>query len=477
MAVIKQSDNYSANFGITTRTSALFWIPPYAKAKTSFLLSNYWRFKNNIQNIRVIASFRFLGGGLVARKSIGFESSDVYSLQVPEEMRAEGGSAEIEVISTDELRIPYAAIMVAYEAEKSLSMVHSYSRIYSTYEEEEERVITSGHEACWTLRDNEKIESFGVFHNGRNSQAPQMLTLNVRNNLSKSITAQVSLPELKPYETVLIKPSDYIDNLQVFLDGKPGSASLDFDVKVAFTRMLVGWTSKNGDELQVTHSNFNYSVHQTDFVSSEGIDKRIAFMRLPAAPFKTKAVIYPDYAPGEYLVAALGSEDCIFQQITNGLRVELEAEKLLIKRSDNLLPSRIVTAVQQDNCKYPLIPFECSLGVIHFNRPPKRFHWGLIHVHYRSILAITSYPEIYGDPSGAEIKIKILTANGDVHEKTIYFDDNSASMWLEVEDLIPEGLSESCIEYGYIIAFSEYGGFVMFTAINKRESWTMEHTF
>ena len=140
--------------------------------------------------------------------------------------------------------------MASYETEKSIAMVHSYSRTYSSYEEEENRMITEGHEACWTVRDSEEYYSFCVFHNGRNCQEQQKLRLSVRNHKREMITKEILLNKLEPYETVLLKPADHIHNLRHFLEGKPGSASLDFNVEGAFTRMLVGWTNASADDLQ-----------------------------------------------------------------------------------------------------------------------------------------------------------------------------------------------------------------------------------
>ena len=137
-----------------------------------------------------------------------------------------------------DLRIPYAAVMVSYEAKKSLSMVHSYSRTYSSYEVEEGRTISVGREACWTLRDTENVSSFCVFHNGSRSQSPQTLVLNVRNSNGHNMSAEISISELQPYETFLLTPSDHFQNLTEFLAGMPGSASLDFIVEAAFTRKL-----------------------------------------------------------------------------------------------------------------------------------------------------------------------------------------------------------------------------------------------
>jgi hypothetical protein len=479
MALIKQVDNFQANFGVVFRTSAIFWVPPLDLARTSLLLSNYWRFKNKINDVAVVISYRTLKGGLLSREVVKFNSADVLVLNPVDEILEEGGSAEIEVISSQELRIPYAAIMVAYEAKSSLSMVHSYSRIYSSYELEERKTITDGHEGCWTLRDDENVGSFCVFHNGRTHQAPQKLVLNVRNYKRECMSAEVSLPMLRPHETVMLKPANYFDDLVGFLGGNSGSASLDFKLEGAFTRMLLGWLSKRGDQLQVTHSNFNYSIHETDHVPDKEAAVHSAIMRVPTAPFETCAVVYPDYDPGEYSLKVSGRDKVISLPSAEPSRVEIKGKCLEFVRNDGRLPTRIVTAIQLDAGFSGVIPFECSLGVHHFKRPPKRFHWGVIHTTYRSVLLISSYQDFYADQSGADLYINIMTACGRVFKKKFHIPslENPDPAWLELNELIPSAFRGPGGEFAYITVYSDYGGFQLFTAINKGHSWTLEHTF
>ena len=178
------------------------------------------------------------------------------------------------------------------------------------------------------------------------------------------------------------------------------------------------------------------------------------------------------------LVASQDSH-CDFQKLIGQTRVELQSASTLFKRTDNTLPTRIVTAIQRPDYNLTAIPFECSLGVVHIKRPPKRFHWGVVHTGHRSILAITSYPEFYGDPLGSKITIKMLTADGNTYEKVLAYQSGSGPKlnWLEVNELFAFDGQSPCCDYAYITAYSDYGGFFMFTAINKNDSWTMEHTF
>ena len=129
MSKINQQDNFKNNFGYCLRSSAIFFIPP-KPVKTSIVFADYWKFKNNL-NVFLIANYRNMEGSLVKREEINFKDKMVVELECP---RGLFGSCEIEAFSNEDLKIPYSAIIAVYESEESVSMVHSYSRVYSKQE-------------------------------------------------------------------------------------------------------------------------------------------------------------------------------------------------------------------------------------------------------------------------------------------------------------------------------------------------------
>ena len=302
MAKINQADNYAANFGICPRSSAIFWIPAVSQGSVRFALANYWMFKNGAK-VLLVASYRNMAGKLIARHRIDFDESDVLILSPPQDAELErGGSVELEALASEDIRIPYAAIMTIYETDRSISMVHSYARSYSPWEIEENRTISEGHEGCWTLRDTADVYSFAVLHNGAAPQDAQVARIEAKNSLGKTIACEINIPRLNAFQTLVVKPADHLADLVSFLDGQPGSATIDFKLNGAFTRLLVGWQSTSTNQLQVTHSNFNYAIHETDLVKAES--RSLAYMKVPVTPFQSKAVIYPDFSPGDYEIQA-----------------------------------------------------------------------------------------------------------------------------------------------------------------------------
>ena len=93
--------------------------------------------------------------------------------------------------------------------------------------------------------------------------------MSIKNYKGEEKSVNFILKELKPYETYLIYPNLYFDNLTEFLEGQDGSASINFILGTSFTRLLICWQTKNKKEMQVTHSNFNYSLHETNLIDCE----------------------------------------------------------------------------------------------------------------------------------------------------------------------------------------------------------------
>ena len=108
----------------------------------------------------IIASLRDLEGNLILRERLSFETGHVINYKpkiLDEEFE---GSLEMEAIANDNLGIPFAAMLVVYEAKNSVSMVHGYTRTYTPHEIEEGKVIEFGEEAGLVCRDNEHIRFF-----------------------------------------------------------------------------------------------------------------------------------------------------------------------------------------------------------------------------------------------------------------------------------------------------------------------------
>jgi hypothetical protein len=224
---------------------------------------------------------------------------------------------------------------------------------------------------------------------------------------------EIELDELLPFQTIKIEPKKYFHNLINFLEGKPGNARLSFKLNGGFSRMLCGIKSNDNSQIQVTHSNFDYSVHDTDVIK-QGILR--AYMRTPNVKgnFQQEIVVYPDTNQGEYETECDGITKSFKTGEIHKLSFNSNDGKLVyFSRTDKILPTRIVTAVRLKS-NNNIIPAECSLGIIHHKRPIKNFHWMLASIKYYSQICWVDYLAVYGGcPNDAKFVFKLYTENQD----------------------------------------------------------------
>ena len=265
---INQKDNYAKNFGIAYRSSTIFYFKKNKDFSTMINFMDYWTKKKSIK-VMIIASLRDLEGNLILRERLSFETGHVINYKpkiLDEEFE---GSLEMEAIANDNLGIPFAAMLVVYEAKNSVSMVHGYTRTYTPHEIEEGKVIEFGEEAGLVCRDNEHIRSFFIGHNGINKQESQKIKLWASNSEGKTIEKEFTFKELKPYETFKIYPGEYFKDFKNFLNNKPGNCAISYKLNGGFTRLVVGNETINEDEFRVYHSNFNYGRHDPGYIGNE----------------------------------------------------------------------------------------------------------------------------------------------------------------------------------------------------------------
>lgn len=478
--LIDQRDNFSGHFGHVLRSSAIFYYRKDKNFSTTISLFNYWKHKREIPVV-VLASLRSMSGALLSREEIPFTIGDVVNyVPSPGSIDIFEGSIEIEVFSIQNMVIPYAAVIALYRSDQGLSMVHSYARAYSRHEVEEGRTLSHGEEACWSIRDSEGVSSFAVFHNGPRALGPQMMRLRVQKSDPRLgvLERTIELPELKPFQTVRVTPQDHFPTLCQFLAGETGFASLSFVLGESFTRMLVGHESSNGSDFQVTHSNFNYRIHQTNRLALS-IDS--CYMYVPYMTTEKKAVvIYPDSDPGDYSVQF----DSRNWNFSSGVALEFPATEgmVLFKRPEGALPSRIVTGLVL-HANNGLLPAEMSLGVLTQEQPPKRLWWGPVNGQpdTQTYCVVHDLQEIYGATSHEQdISFGLFSSQSftKLTAKIPMSRLKELKKGLPVEDLFPnyrDFLGESP---GYYTMYSEYPGLTAYSLVSRNSgSVTVEHGF
>ena len=476
MEVISFRDNVGARHGEVLRSSAIFYVRETDATHSTISFMNYWKLKRGLE-VAVYASTRNMRGELLSRERLSFDKGEVINYRAPEREPFEG-SIEIEVFSTQNMFIPYAAIVCHYETPLGYSVVHSYARTYSQHEIEEGRTLSSGREACWTVRDSNLQRSFAVVHNGSIKMAPQSVRLKIRNCRNEDRESIFDWPTLQAYETLVIRPQNYFSDLPDWLGGEPGQAKLDFELGGSFTRMLVGNERVDGSDMQVTHSNFDYGRRLTDMAEPS----QCGFMHVPSCgDANMRVIVYPDSHVGSYQITS----DDFKHEFRGGesvYAVAPKAQTLVFKRTDGPLPTRIVTALEVSDNRERL-KGECSLGVLTELQPAKRLWWGSIAAPQvaSSKLVLHDLPEVYGGiPADAELFFSLHSAikSEPIKSSIKAFKVKNFSDGISIEDIWPDFKSHLGREAGYYTMFCSYGGLTIYTLMqNAHGSLCLEHGF
>ena len=475
---INQSDNYKKNFGIAYRSSTIFYFKKSKKFSTLINFMDYWTVKKSMK-VMVIASLRDLRGNLVLREKLSFDKGHVINYSPNIEGEEFEGSLEMEAICNDNLGIPFAAMLVVYEAENSISWVHGYTRTYTTHEIEEGRIIEKGEEAGLVCRDNNEIRSFVIGHNGISKQEKQLVQLWVSNIDGETLKTEFELQELKPFETFKIYPRDHINNLTDFLKNQPGNCAIAYKLSGGFTRLVVGNETIKGDEFQVLHSNFNYSRHYPGYVGDD-----IGYYSFPFTKQHEKQTTHMDPFCSEGKYEIITNNKKYDFSSSKRIDIDMETEVLQIKRTNGELPARINIVLSAflkgAKCK---LPMESARGFYHSKRPPKYRMWmaASIGKKYRSKVIIHSLTDLYGPVGDSKLEV-ILYREGTFKTKTKVLEQNDLKRFEEgvyVDDLFPEEANKKDVEMCQLfMKASSYGGHQAYTTIeSKNGSASVEHNY
>lgn len=457
--LINQETNYASEFGAVFRSSAIFYKPKNIKTTVSF--SNYWEFKNRIK-VGIVITTRDIKGKLVSREEISFGESNVINYEI---LSIDEGALEIEAFSNVNLRIPYAAIMVVYESRNSVSMVHSYGRNHSLIEIEDENAIVEARESCWSLRLDEHTSSKAVFHNGHIALDAQDALFIVSRADGAEKNLSFKIPPIKKFETFIFDPEKIYPKIRDFLSNMEGWGTLHFNSKSSFTRLLVLWENSKNGEIQVTHSNFDYSSHETNMIDT----LKPAYMSLPVIyGIIPNVIVYPKFSNGKYTVNN--------KEFSSGIVIKNAERNLIFRRKDGQLPARIVTAISEKINEKVNLPFECSLGVVHEKRPPKRFHWFIVSSKMTSVIHLTAFKDLFPLNRTIELVCRLYSdVTKSIKEKSLSFETlDDLPDEIKVADIFD--LSE-INSFGYVSIFSQYGGLVIYSSLRKEDSVTIEHSF
>ena len=478
---ISQEKNYANKHGFHYRSSAQFYfeINKNKEIDTSLILFNYFQIKNQNQ-VAICVTLRNSKGKFIDRRHINFQDQNVIIINgdfwgVDNHF----GSVEVEYFSLKNLVIPYAAVIGVYETSCGISYIHTYARCYSKHELETGFTVMESCESNWTIRDSADIESFTILHNGYLKVDEQSMKIKIITESGRILVKDFKLKALNPYEIVEVVPQRIFDDLTSWLDNEQANCSIEFKINGGFTRTLVGNRTKCKSDMQVTHSNFAYNHHKTDFVNTEK-----GYMPYPNFNVKEGQVnIYPDMPLGEYFYG-YDSEDSDQKKFNSGQYIshkikESQNFNISLGKVNSDLPSRIPIGFSGKSMQADsnIIPYEISLGICSIARPKKRFWWGPIgNNQNKNCIVIGLLSELYGKYSNQDLFVRIYNDQNNEYKELKFSAEELTSKNFRI-DLKKEDL-DSIKNFGMYTIFSDYPGFFIYSLTeNKKGSIAIEHGF
>ncbi len=470
---VDQKKNYKNDYGFVNRSSAIFYVIN-KKIKTNISILNYWKIKNNV-DVTLLVTYRHLNGSIVNRKLFNFKKCNVINL---EDYPFLEGSIEIEAFGKQNLIIPYAAVMCIYGNNSAISQIHSYTRNHSLIEIENNEAFTNVCESCWTTGDLKKNTKYIlIFHNGHSEIESQVGELILTNSQGKDKKIKINLKKIKKFETVKLDYTKYLKKFKKFFKNNFAYGSINFKNYSSFSRLMHMKVSKSQDDLQVTHTNFNYSIVDTNFVKETQ-----ALMKIPNLSDDIKnylTIVYPKYAKGSYMAFKNDKSKIFFKKNTPIVfKNDSKSKKIVFQTKKKHFPSRIVTGLfgSIDDNK---IPFECSVGIVHPQRRGKRFQWGTVGWNHDNKIFLENYKEFYKIPKKIILTFRLYSSEHIKYlEKKIEFENiDLIPRKFYVKELFKNFKSFLNNNFGYISLWSNFEGFIAYSFLKKDKSSSIEHFF
>jgi hypothetical protein len=463
----------------TKVSSAIFYYPDDRHVDMTISFLNYWKIKRQI-DVDLVATTRRMGGEVVLREEISFDGHDVINYR-PNVEESAGCSVELVASSDDNLVIPYTAMVGVYETARGISAVHSYGRAYSDLEIESGEVHTTGNEGSWTIRDSDKIRSFSVFHNGHRTQPAQTVKLTIINERGERRSANIACPAMEPFGSFRICPQDHIGDLVDFLDAGVGVAAVLFSVQNSFPRMLIGNEAIDGGDMQVTHSNFNFSSQPTDYM--DDLDDSVCKYYPGRLGEGREMLIYPTIVPGRYTARHGDKEFAVQDGTITRIPMSQSPRMIDFSRDEGEMPTRMpLGLVVQDNDG--VLPSECAFSAMTDLEPPKRFHWGICAADKkrRTRLVVMDLEKIHGGmPADLTISISLYGSVGQPIQKATLTKEDLAGLHdgVYLDQLFPDVAALMGGDFGCYVVFCEYGGLICYSIMEKSStgSVALEHSF
>ncbi len=442
---------------------------------TEVSLLNHFIIKRSIEDVVATVEFRDLKGELVNTFKMNMDEPRAYSICASEYVTgAFIGSIYVFFNSSENLAVPFCAVMCSIKTQNSVCGVHTYGRRLEKKELGGSLDLQNTVETGWTARDTNEVKSFAVLHGGNSS-----LTLNIKLEISNSSNKKLLVPHkyvLEPFGTLIIIPQDLSNEVVAHLGNKKGHIKVYIDgISGIFPRMLCGnfstslqtnFNLSESNEMQFTHTNFDFStIKQPDSGASLG------YYNQPSVP-AGYGIVYPVETEKNIMI---GQEEYSSNTIHH-IKID-SMSQIEVKASETKLPSRFVAATiaKWDGAA---LESECSTGtfVEDYLRVPCHWHWGLLKPGIeqgKSVISIILNKFNSNEDLSRKLKLRLFGEEMLLLERDLIIEGNKK---INAMDFLPHKLPKGSI--WYVLSGDKLEDFSIFsTFYPSKKAGFVEHAF
>lgn len=233
------------------RSSAVF--PVYFRSKNNDLVLswlNYWTIKNGLEHSNLAINIRVYDhlGALVMREKVELEEqNNTLSVRSFLDQEVFEGMIEIEIISTENIRFTFPAVIGFYKSGSLYSCVHSAGRFKNSDENHSE---VSTEETNWNCKFTNDITPFFHYINGCVDTEVKLKV-----NLKSQDGSTISHVDISAKMNAFGSKVFFIDEIMPGIMAHDGMfVSVECLNNGVFRRMVVGNYYKRLQHMEVTHS-------------------------------------------------------------------------------------------------------------------------------------------------------------------------------------------------------------------------------
>ena len=273
----QRGDYGNLEYNPVFRSSAIFFAMKRKGFDTKLSFLNYWKIKNNNNNVTFLYTIRDAEGKKLYRT---FERIDKTTLTISitkilEQLKLKNdflGSIECAFHSSEDLKYSFPAIQVFYETDDGVSCVHTNQRIFNNIEDEIANQNLNGLQTGFDVYLDDTNFSFLTFINGPVELKNRKLEIFFYNHNGEEFKYKKFYKKINGYQTIFIDFRN-CDGLKEFLGGKSGFCKVLSPTKHSFNRILAGTFSNDLKRSSVTHSYYDCS-ETSDYIKEEKINER-----------------------------------------------------------------------------------------------------------------------------------------------------------------------------------------------------------